>query len=267
MTEDEKFYTTAENKCKEHWIAFPTLPNDTDGEEPIKTNVQTVTLNKDTLKDFENQVNDPAVRGCSIGVEKLVPVGGEDTSKGKPPAKGKPVAPTGDEPKPVFGEAWFDLVPFLHPGATESIQRCFIKTVRPVKEDGHDGTENSQHPGEGEASHEPNHIFEDRHAYVIVKLTLSEAINPAIDPGALPRSTDIARNAVNNMPQGFPTVFDAVLDYQHSVIAIVNEISIEYQRMFQGEEENNVSALGITGQHGAVKSQQGNLNHQREMRE
>ena len=61
-----------------------------------------------------------------------------------------------------------------------------------------------------------------------VKITFSEAINPAIDPGALPRSTDIARNAVTNMPTSFPNVNDAVIDYQQSVICIVNEISIEY---------------------------------------
>ena len=36
--------------------------------------------------------------------------------------------------------------------------------------------------------------------------------------------------------------------------------------MFQGEEENNNSALGTTGQ-GAVKSAAGNMNHQRELRE
>lgn len=94
---------------------------------------------------------------------------------------------------------------------------------------------------------------------MIVKITLSEAINPAIDPGALPRSTDIARNAVTNMPTVFPTVNDAVLDYQVSVTCVVNEISMEYQRMFQGEEDNS-SALGTTGQ-GAVKSAAGNMHH------
>ena len=81
----------------------------------------------------------------------------------------------------------------------------------------------------------------------MLKITLSEPINPAIDPGALPRSTDIARNAITNMPKGFPAVYDAIIDYQYSVTCIVNEISIEYQRMFQGEEELNNSGLGITG--------------------
>ena len=37
--------------------------------------------------------------------------------------------------------------------------------------------------------------------------------------------------------------------------------------MFQGEDENNSSALGVTGQHAAVKSQSNNMNHQREQRE
>ena len=67
------------------------------------------------------------------------------------------------------------------------------------------------------------------------------------------------------MPTVFPTVNDAVLDYQVSVTCVVNEISMEYQRMFQGEEDNS-SALGTTGQ-GAVKSAAGNMHHQRELRE
>jgi glucan biosynthesis protein len=43
----------------------------------------------------------------------------------------------------------------------------------------------------------------------------------------------------------------------------VNEISIEYSRMFQGEEENS-SALGVAG---AIKSQSNNMNQQKEQRE
>ena len=163
---------------------------------------------------MENQINDPAVRGTTINLEKLIAIGGEDTSKGKAPPKGKAPA-GGDEPKPVCGEAWFDLVPFLYPGATESTQRCLIKTVKPAKEEGAEGTEEvppAEGTGDG-APAEPLLIFEERHSYVILKITLSEAINPAIDPGALPRSTDIARNAVTNMPTVFPTVNDAVLDF------------------------------------------------------
>lgn len=217
---------------------------------------------------METQINDPSVRGTAIAIEKLVALTGDADSKGtKAPVKGKAPA-GGDEPKGVCGEAWFDFVPFLYPGATESTQRCFIKTIKPAKEEGGlEGTDGSvaQPPAEGtdQATIEPALIFEERHSYVIVKVTLSEAINPAIDPGALPRSTDIARNAVTNMPTVFPTVNDAVLDYQQSVTCVVNEISMEYQRMFQGEEENNNSALGTTGQ-GAVKSAAGNMNHQRE---
>jgi hypothetical protein len=173
-------------------------------------------------------INDPAIRGCNLLIEKLIPVGGEDLSKGKAPAKGKPAAGVIDEiSKPVGGEAWFDLIPFLYPGATESTQRCFIKTLKQAKEEQLEGTDPSQptpavtgaptalEGTEGaETSREPSKIFEERNSYMVVKITLSEAINPAIDPGALPRSADIARNAVNNMPQGFPTVNDAVIDYQ-----------------------------------------------------
>ena len=38
LSEEQRFYQTAENKCKENWVSFPTLPNETEGEEPIKTN-------------------------------------------------------------------------------------------------------------------------------------------------------------------------------------------------------------------------------------
>lgn len=46
-------------------------------------------------------------------------IAGEDTSKGKAPAKGK--GPEGGESKPISGEAIFDLIPFLYPGAKESL--------------------------------------------------------------------------------------------------------------------------------------------------
>jgi hypothetical protein len=42
---------------------------------------------------------------------------------------------------------------------------------------------------------------------------LSEPINPTIDPQILPRSTDIAKQSVKNLPNAFPNVEDAVFDY------------------------------------------------------
>jgi len=79
-----------------------------------------VTLNSETLKELENQVNDRSVRGCKITVEKCIPVLGENDSKGKPPAKGKGAPVAGEESKPVNGEAWLDLTPFMYPGSTET---------------------------------------------------------------------------------------------------------------------------------------------------
>jgi hypothetical protein len=91
----------------------------------------------------------------------------------------------------------------LYPGAIESTQRCFIKTIKQAKEE-NEATETSLNPPaegtEGGEVKDLSKIFEERNSYMVVKITLSEAINPAIDPGALPRSADIARNAVNNMP-------------------------------------------------------------------
>ena len=80
-----------------------------------------------TLKDLEHQINDTDLRSLKIGVEKLVPVVGEDASKGKGAAKGKGGAT--EEAKPIYGEAKLDLTPFMYPGATETLQRCFITTV------------------------------------------------------------------------------------------------------------------------------------------
>ena len=53
-------------------------------------------------------------------------------------------------------------------------------------------------------------IFESRNAYITIKITLNEPINPVIDPQVLPRSADIAKKAISNMPQTFPNVTDAV---------------------------------------------------------
>jgi len=101
-------------------------------------------------------------------------------------------------------------------------------------------------PADGESGQpeENAKVFEERNSYIMLKVSLTQPINPIIDPQILPRSTDIARNAMENMPESFPSVIDAVQDYQNTTYAIVQEISVEYSRMFQGEEENS-SPLGM----------------------
>lgn len=122
MTEDERFYSTAENTQRESHIEFPSKPSETEGEEPTPTNIQDIVLDSDALKQLEAQVNDPTVRGCKVYVEKLQPQASDDQAKGKAPAKGKPAAAAaGEESKPVKGEAWLDLTPFMYPGCTESL--------------------------------------------------------------------------------------------------------------------------------------------------
>jgi hypothetical protein len=49
MSEDKKFYTSAENKTRECHISFPNLPPDQEGGEPIKGNSVTISLNQDLL--------------------------------------------------------------------------------------------------------------------------------------------------------------------------------------------------------------------------
>lgn len=189
-----------------------------------------MTLNTESLKELENQVNDHGVRGCKILVEKCIPVLGEADSKGKPPAKGKGAPVAGEESKPVNGEAWLDLTPFMYPGSSDTCQRCFIKTMVEVKEDtlDEDGAEGSKAQDskpadgeEGEGTAEVQRVFEERNAYILIKVTASEALNPTIDPQVLPRSADIAKNAVQNLPATFPNVLDAVQDYQNSIYAVV----------------------------------------------
>ena len=89
---------------------------------------------------------------------------------------------------------------------------------------------------------------------MLIKIHLSEPINPTIDPQILPRSTDIAMRSVRNLPNAFPNVEDAVVDYQNSIFAIVSSIAVEYSRMFQEDEEskNGASMTGPTSQ--ALKS-------------
>jgi hypothetical protein len=54
-------------------------------------------------------------------------------------------------------------------------------------------------------------IFESRHSYVLITVRLSEAINPSINSQTLPKSSDIAKKAIKNIPVCFPNVDDAVL--------------------------------------------------------
>lgn len=79
---------------------------------------------------------------------------------------------------------------------------------------------------------------------MLIKVTLSEAINPTLSPDILPKASDIAKNAVSNLPDRFPNVEDAVKDYQAAIYCVVNEIQIEYTRMFQEEEEGGNPTKG-----------------------
>lgn len=178
MTEDEKFYSTAENKAKECFITFPDVPAEGEQEAPTKTCVQEVALETESLKELESQINDPKQGRCTIRVEKLVPQGGEEAAK-KAPAKGKAAAPGAEESKPVVGEAYFDFTPFLHPGTLESEQRCFIFTVQEAPASPEDGAEAAAEKAEGEEEPvEEAKPFESRHCYVLIKVSMSEAINP-----------------------------------------------------------------------------------------
>lgn len=44
MTDDDRFYSTAEDKSKECYITFPELPPEGESEEPTKTCLQEVPL-------------------------------------------------------------------------------------------------------------------------------------------------------------------------------------------------------------------------------
>jgi len=80
---------------------------------------------------LESNINDPTKRGVSIKIDKLIAAAAEVDAKAKAPAKGKAPVPVAgvEESKPVSGEAWLDLTPFMYAGATESTQRVFVSTV------------------------------------------------------------------------------------------------------------------------------------------
>ena len=120
MTEEERFYSAAENRAVEPRVEFPTVTTD-EGEEP--SNVQTITLTPEAFKELEAQVNDPSLRSAVVSINKLIPSAGE-AAAGKAPAKGK--GAPGEESKPVNGEASLDLIPFMYPGETSTTQRIFI---------------------------------------------------------------------------------------------------------------------------------------------
>lgn len=80
-------------------------------------------------------------------------------------------------------------------------------------------------------------VFEERNCYIKLTVSLSEPINPAIESKMMPRSQDIAKNAVKNIPAKFPDVEDAVIDFRNAVHGVLNNIILEYSAMFQGEED------------------------------
>lgn len=211
------------------------------------------------FKELESFVNDPDNCGCKVQINKLIDAGNEEQTKGKAAAKKGAPAP-GEESKPVSGEAWLDLIPFKYAGCTESTQRIFIKTTNDTinEQPGDDKSQPPEKSADGTSQNaattplEEQKQFESRHCYVHLKITLSDPINPVIDAKVLPQSEEIAKKAESNMPPQFPSVMDAIKDYQNSVHAVVQEITIEYSRMFQNEED--ASLAGAT----TVKSQNSN---------
>ena len=175
----------------------------------------------DALKELESMINDPSKRGVKLDIEKLI-VEEENAKGGKAPAKGAKAPAPGEESKPVKGEAWLDLTPFMFPGSTISTQRIFISTIIEPKEEQEASAEvKSQVDEEGQPGTPNERVFEQRHCYIDLKVSLSNPINPAIDHQLLPQSADIARKTTANMPPLFPNVKDAVRDYQNSIHAVV----------------------------------------------
>ena len=131
MTDEQKFFTFAEDRKRECKIEYPIAPA-AEGEDGIPSGVQEITLTHEALKELESAINDPSKKGCKIQIDKLIAAAAEDAAAkgGKaPPAKGKPpVEAAGKESKPISGEAWLDLTPFMFSGSTESTQRIFFNT-------------------------------------------------------------------------------------------------------------------------------------------
>lgn len=102
-----------------------------------------------------------------------------------------------------------------------------------------------------------------------ITLTLSEPINPAIDSKVLPKASEIAKNAIKNIPSNFPNVEDAVIDFRNAVYAVLQTTIVEYSSMFQGEEEAqalNSQANPVVTSQTSIKSATQNA-QMRELRE
>ena len=132
----------------------------------------------------------------------------------------------------------------MHQNAKETTQRVFIKT-RIAREsnpenEGEEGSRELMSPKSVEPTDEQK-IFEQRNAYIIIKVTLNEPLTLLPSPASLPNSADIARKAVKKIPTSYPNVLDAVQDFNNSIHTVVQEISIEYSRMFSGEDDLPVS--------------------------
>lgn len=204
-----------------------------------------------------------------------MPQAAEDAAKKAPPKKGA-AAPVGEESKPARGEAWIDFTPFMYPGTSETTQRVFVTTIPEPKEaaDADDGVKSGKERSENGDQRaadavEDDKIFESRHCYILITVSLSEPINPAINSQSLPKSSDIAKKAIKNIPTCFPTVSDAVLQYNKEIHYITALIQKEYTNMFANEEDSP-SSLAIPAGTGSVKSNQNNTFNspaQRELRE
>ena len=228
MTEEERFFTYAEDRKKENYIAYPVIAAEGEGEEPNNTGCQEVTLSLDALKELERCTFDQ--HGCWIALDKIIPPVVEETSK-KAPAKGKGGPAPGEEAKPVPAEAWLDLRPFMYQGATETSQKIFIKAPRPDAEEPEKKVETNASEVNPKSANDPKSVaadttvspaapdlessklYEERHSYISVKVTLSLPISPKIDSQVLPRANNISLKASSNMPLPFPNVIDAVHDF------------------------------------------------------
>ena len=82
-------------------------------------------------------------------------------------------------------------------------------------------------------------VFEVRHCYLLLTVSLSEAINPPLDAKLLPKANDIAKQCVKSIPDSFPDVKDAAIDFRNAVHGILNNIVLEYSAMFAGEDEQS----------------------------
>ena len=170
--------------------------------------------------------------GVFLEFNKLPPAEEDISPAGKKAAKGKAPA-AGEMAQPTFGRAWIDFTSLRQPGGHLVEGRFFLETAAPPAPSAQATPEPAEATPTPGVPGEVEKVLEEARTYVMVRLVLSEPINPPIANYPLAKPSDLVPH--KDARPKYPTGLDASELFRRQIAIAVESINHEFIKSFSDE--------------------------------